>query len=297
MRHDAIVIGGSYAGLSAATYIARARRSVCVIDTGLPRNRYATHTHGTFSRDGSAPAEVIAAARSQVAAYPTARFVTQAATAAERRDDGFAVTLSDGEVIESARLVLAFGIADELPPLPGIAERWGRSVLHCPYCHGFEFGGQRLGVLYAMPLSAHQAALVAEWGPTTLFLNGATPPDDETLADLARRGVAIEAAPVVALHGDAPALTAIELADGRTLPLDALYIGARTRFNSDIAQQLGCAFDDTPFGSVVRTDESKATTVAGVYAAGDITRGAHSATWAASDGVTAGVAVHRSLVF
>ena len=297
MHHDAIVIGGSFAGLSAALYIARARRSVCIIDTGLPRNRFAEHSHGFFANDGSAPSTMLATARSQVAAYPTVTCIHGEATTATKTPDGFSVTLAAGDVVESVRLVLAFGISDELPGIPGLAERWGSSVLHCPYCHGYEFSGQRLGVLHGSPKSIHQAMLVSEWGPTTLYLNGGDEPDDASLAELTKRGVAIEPARVKALHGDGSRLSAIELVDGRLSPADALYVGPRTRLNSEIAQQLGCELDDAQFGPIIRTDADKMTTVPGVYAAGDITRGAHTVTFAAADGVMAGLAVHRSLVF
>src|SRR5688572_14385742 len=121
MRHDAVVIGGSFAGLSAAMYIARARRTVCIVDTGAPRNRFAPESHGFFAQDGSAPGAMIATARSQVAEYPTATFVDGEATNATAEADGFTVTLATGEVIDSARLVLAFGVSDELPAIPGLA--------------------------------------------------------------------------------------------------------------------------------------------------------------------------------
>ena len=297
MRHDAIIIGGSFAGLSAALYIARARRSVCVIDAGLPRNRFAEHSHGLFAHDGSAPRTMLATARSQVAVYPTVTFIDGQATTATKTSDGFSVTMAAGDVLESVRLVLAFGISDELPGIPGLADRWGNSVLHCPYCHGYEFSGQRLGVLHASPKSFHQAMLISEWGPTTLYLNGGPEPDDASLAELTKRRVAIERASVKALHGDGSRLSSIELADGRLSPADALYVGPPTRFNSEIAEQLGCELDHGQFGPIIRTDAEKMTTVRGVYAAGDITRGAHTVTFAAADGVMAGLAVHRSLIF
>lgn len=297
MRHDAIIIGGSFAGLSAATYIARARRSVCIIDTGAPRNRFAAHSHGFLAQDGSEPGAMLATARSQVAAYPTASFIEGEAISAAVAPDGFSVKLATGEVMESARLVLAFGISDELPAIPGLAERWGKSVLHCPYCHGYEFSGRRLGVLNVSPMSVHQAMLIAEWGPTTLYLNGASEPDDAALAQLQKRGVAIERAPVGALHGEGAELSAIELADGLMSGVDALYLGPRTHLNSEIADQLGCELEEGTFGRIIRTDAQKGTTVPGVYAAGDITRSAHNVTWASADGVMAGMALHRSLVF
>lgn len=297
MHHDAIIIGGSFAGLSAATYIARGRRSVSIVDTGSPRNRFAGQSHGFLTHDGSAPEAMLATARSQVAAYPTVSFISAEAVSAAKTADGFVVRLATGDSLEGSRLVLAFGISDELPAIPGLVERWGRSVLHCPYCHGYEISGQRLGVLHVSPTSVQQAMLIAEWGPTTFYLNGVAEPEPALLAELHRRGVAIEPAPVKALHGDGAGLSAVELADGRTSEVDALYLGPRTRLNSGIAQELGCELVDGKFGPFLKTDDVRMTTVPGAYAAGDIVREAHNVTWASADGVTAGSAVHRSLVF
>lgn len=297
MRDDAIVIGGSFAGLAAALYLARARRSVTIIDASAPRNRFSAHAHGLLAQDGRPPVEILAAARAQVAAYPSVRLVEGEAVDADGRADGFTVTLRAGARVESRRLVLAFGLRDELPAIPGLRERWGRSVLHCPYCHGYEFGGRRLGVLHTSSHSIQQAQLIAEWGPTTYLLNGAEIPDQSTLAPLHERGIAIEPAAVGALRGPGDALHALEFVDGRTMNLDALYVGPRTHLNSNVATRLGCALDDGPWGPMIRTDASKLTTVPGVYAAGDITRSMHNVTFAAADGVAAGMAAHRSLVF
>lgn len=297
MHHDAVIIGGSFAGLSAATYVARARRTVRIVDAGAPRNRFTEHSHGLFGHDGSTPAAMLANARAQVLSYPSATFSRGEALAATRRDDGFEIALAGGERVTASTVVLAFGISDELPDIPGLAERWGRSVLHCPYCHGFEFSGRQLGVLNMSPRSLHQAMLIAEWGPTTFYLNGEGEPDAAALAELRRRRIAVEHTPVRALHGDGTALSAIELSDGRACAIDALYIGPRTRLNSPIAEQLGCAIEDGTFGAVIRTDDQRLTSVPGVFAAGDITRSMHNVTFACADGVTAGTAVHRSLVF
>jgi thioredoxin reductase len=297
MQHDAIVIGGSFAGLSAATYVARGRRSVAVIDAGAPRNRFAAHSHGFLTRDGSEPHAILAAARDQLEAYAEVSFVSATAVDAHALEGGFDVVLDSGETLEATKLVLAYGITDILPLVPGLAERWGRGVLHCPYCHGYEVAGQRLGVLQTAPHSAHQAMLIAEWGPTTLFLNGATLPDAATQDELARRGVSIEPAIVRALEGENGMPVRLALVDNRQAFVDALFIAAPTRPTSDLAQRLGCAIDEGPLGPIVRTDTDKMTTVPGVYAAGDIARAPHSVTWAASDGVTAGVSLHRSLVF
>ncbi|MBB5193211.1 thioredoxin reductase [Silvimonas terrae] len=297
MDHDVIIIGGSFAGLSAAIYLARARRKVCVLDTGLPRNRFAPQSHGFFAQDGNAPEAMLATARLQVAAYPTVELIQGKAETVTPTNQGFSVTLADGQSLQASKLILAFGLRDELPAIPGLAERWGKSVLHCPYCHGFEFSGQQLGVLAVSPLSVHQAMLIAEWGPTTLFLNGQPVPDAEMQKELTARGVQIETTPVTQLTGAGAQLGALVLADGREVITDALYIGVRSHLNSPIAAQLGCQMEDTWFGQIIKTDEFKMTSVPGVYAAGDIARGMHSATWASADGVTAGTAAHRELVF
>ncbi|HEU0053113.1 MAG TPA: NAD(P)/FAD-dependent oxidoreductase, partial [Longimicrobium sp.] len=176
---DAVVAGGSFAGLAAALQLARARRKVVVVDAGLPRNRFAHASHGFLGQDGRAPADILADARAQLRAYPTAELRTGTATAARAEDGAFVVELASGEVLRSRKLVLATGIVDELPDVPGVRERWGRTVLHCPYCHGFEVGDGRLGVLATGEMSLHQALLLPDWsGDVTLFVNGAFVLDD-----------------------------------------------------------------------------------------------------------------------
>jgi thioredoxin reductase len=299
MQLDAIVIGGSFAGLSSAIQIARACRSVCVVDAGLPRNRFASALHGFFGRDGVNPAAMIREARDRLSAYPFVTFIDGVALAAQADPhDGFRVGLESGQQLSARKLVLAFGVSDILPEMAGLAERWGASVLYCPYCHGYEFRAERPGVLDVGPISPYQASLLADWGPVTFFLNGRNDLDDAARSQLAKRGVAIEPAPIAGLEGDAPGLTGIALADGRSVRASALYLLTETRMNSPIAQQLGCAFDDGPFGPVIQIDAAGMSTVPGVYAAGDIVRASHNnATLASSDGVTAGVSLHQALVF
>ncbi|WP_423381975.1 NAD(P)/FAD-dependent oxidoreductase [Burkholderia sp. LMG 32019] len=297
-HHEVIVIGGSFAGLSAAMQLARARRRVLVIDAGRPRNRFAAHAHGFFGQDGKPPAQIVEEAAAQLAAYPTVQRIEGDVRTAERDADGrFHVTLADGSRASADRLILATGIRDELPALPGLAERWGVSVLHCPYCHGYEVSGQRLGVLATHPLSVHQGILIPDWGPTTWFTQGVVEANQEEAALLDARGVRIERSPVVEILGDAPRIEALRLADGQVVPIDALFVGARTVMASDLAQQLGCAFNDGPLGAVVRVDAGKETSVAGVFVAGDASTPMTNATFASASGVMAGVAAHRSLIF
>jgi thioredoxin reductase len=296
MMYDAIIVGGSYAGLSAAMQLARAGRAVCVIDSGSPRNRFASASHGFFGQDGAAPRAMILQGREKLAAYPTVHFVDDRAAEAVPTGDGFSIRLESGASRDAAKLVLAFGVIDDLPGIPGLAAKWGQSVLHCPYCHGYEFRGQRLGVLNVMEKSVHQALMIPDWGPTTFFLNGGAMPDPETVEKLRRRAVTIEPAPIAALEGD-HALTGARLEDGRVVELDALYTASRTRMASGIAEQLGCAFDAGMLGPVIRVDGMQMTTVPGVYAAGDIARQMHNATFASADGVMAGTAAHQALIF
>lgn len=296
MPIDVVIIGGAFAGLAAATYLGRARRDVLVLDKGEPRNRFAEASHGFLGFDGSNPLAILARAREQLAAYPTITLRQAEATGAEARPDGFSISLASGERLAARKVILAFGLRDSLDPIPGLAERWGKSVLHCPYCHGFEFADRRLGVLWRTPMSVHQATIVAEWGPTTLFLNGAAL-DPDSAAALAARGVAVEPAKVKALVGEGTALSAIALEDGRQSPLEALYVAPYSTLSSPLAAELGAAIDDGPLGPIIRTDADKQTTVPGLYAAGDIARAPHSVSWAVADGVTAGTSVHRALVF
>jgi thioredoxin reductase len=239
---------------------------------------------------------MISQAREKVLAYPTVAMIEGETTAARQDGDGFMVELASGESIAAAKIVLAHGVEDVLPDIPGVAERWGRSVVHCPYCHGYEFGGRRLGVLNLSPVSIHQALLIPDWGPTTFFLNGADELANEEREKLNRRGVAVEPASVVELVGDAPELTGARLADGRVVAVDALFISPSRRL-SPLAGQLGCELEASAVGPVIRIDALKQTTVPGVYAAGDATTIAGNATLASADGVMAGASVHRSLIF
>jgi thioredoxin reductase len=294
MLHDAIIIGGSYAGLSAALQLARARRSIVVLDAGQRRNRFADSSHGFLGQDGRAPAAIVADARSQLLAYPTVQWVDGFARAATRERHGFSVRADDAQSIEAKRLVLALGVTDELPDITGLAERWGKSVFHCPYCHGYELDRGEIGVLAVSPQSMHHALMLPDWGPTTFFLNGIFEPDREQLSELQRRGVKIERERIARLSGED---ANIELEDGRVIPLKGLFTATRTRPSSGVAEQLGCAMEDGPMGPFIKTDDFKQTTVTGVFACGDSARAMGSVALAVADGAMTGTSVHRSLIF
>ena len=209
--YDVVIVGGGAAGLSAALVLGRARRSVAVVDAGTPRNAPAAHMQGFLSRDGMSPSEFLAAGRAEIARYGV-EFI---AGIVRRIEPGFVVHLDGGASLEARRILVTTGVGDQLPDIPGVHERWGRDLLHCPYCHGYELRDRRLGVLSVSPASVQQAMLVADWGPTTFFLNGGPEPDGTALAALRRRGVALEPGTVRALHGEADGLSAVELAHGR----------------------------------------------------------------------------------
>lgn len=291
MQVDAVVVGGSFAGLSAALQLARARRQVAIIDSGLRRNRFADVSHGFLGQDGRAPGDLVADAKAQLLAYPTVHWLSAVAGSATRTPSGFEVSTGD-QVLVTRRLVLATGVVDELPALPGLAERWGRSVFHCPYCHGFELEMGPIGVLGSGPMSLHQAMLLPDWGPVTLIVNQAFEPDDSQSQLLRGRGVSIETVPVAAIEDHAT----VRLVDGRRLTFAGLFTLTRTRLSSPIAQQLGCDVDQGPSGPYIRRSEFMETTVAGVFACGDTSRPFGNVATAVADGAIAGAFAHRSLI-
>ncbi len=289
--YDAIIVGGSYAGLAAALQLARARRKILVIDGGQRRNRFATEAHGFLGRDGYEPGAIVAEARQQLLSYPTVEWRDARVVSAAGQADAFHLTDDKGAAAQGRRLLLALGVTDELPAIPGLAERWGRHVFHCPYCHGYEIVGP-VGVLATHDNSIHQALMLPDWAPTTFLLNGRTLSSEE-LDKLAGRGVAIEPAPIAGLVGDAD----VQMADGRVLQFGGLFTASRLRPSSDIAAQLGCAHEEAATGPVLQTDHLKQTSIPGVFAAGDVARHSGNVALAVGDGTFAGAAVHRSLMF
>lgn len=290
---DVIVIGGSYAGLSAGLQLARARQRLLVIDAGIRRNRFAASSHGFLGQDGIAPDAIAAEGRAQLLAYPSVEWFEGTATHAEQAENGFVVRCAAGQRFRARRLVLAIGVIDELPEVEGLAERWGRSVFHCPYCHGYELDRGRIGVLATGPLSLHQALMLPDWGEVTLFTNTAFEPDEAQRADLAAKRVAVEPVRIARIVDTAT----VELVDGRRVAMDGLFTASRIRAASPIAEQLGCEFEEGTLRPFIRTDVNKATSIRGVFACGDVARMAGNVALAVGDGAQAGAAAHQSLVF
>jgi len=296
MQYDVIIVGGSYAGLSAALALGRARKQTLIVDAGQRRNRFAHEAPGFLGQDGRAPGAIVAVGRAEVAAYPTVSFLDGTAITAAPHENGFAITTADGATHTAARLVLATGVVDELPDFPGLREGWGNGVYHCPYCHGYEVAGRRLGVLAFTPMATHQANLIPEWGPTTFLTNDVVTLTAPERAALAARGVTIEDGAVAAIVHEDGALAGVRLTDGRTIALDALFIGVPWHLTSPLAEQLGCALDDTMLGPIIRVEAMGQTTVPGVYAAGDAAVMMKSLSGAVASGYAVGAMVHQSLI-
>ncbi|WEX07957.1 NAD(P)/FAD-dependent oxidoreductase [Chelativorans sp. AA-79] len=290
---DVIVVGGSYGGLAAALQLGRARRRVLVIDEGQRRNRFAESSHGLLGNDGGSAGEIVARGRAEVMAYPSVEWKQGRAERAGKTDTGFLVGTADGETYEARRLILAGGVVDDLPQVPGLSERWGKSVFHCPYCDGYELDGGRIGVLASSPATMHHALLLPEWGKTTFFLNGVFAPSEEEQAQLLRRDVAIETGLIEKISGAAD----VVLRDGRVFSLAGLFTATITHLSNTLAEQLGCELDQGSVGTFIKTDSIKETSVPGVFACGDAGRPAGSVALAVGDGTLAGIGAHRSLVF
>ncbi|KKB77865.1 hypothetical protein VW35_14565 [Devosia soli] len=293
---DVVIIGGSFAGLSAALQLGRARRKVTVLDTGSPRNRFASHAHGILGHDGKPPAEILAEGRAQLEIYRSVEFRTAAAQTIGGEKDDFIIALADGGLIRTRRIILTHGITDIMPDMPGFAACWGKSVLHCPYCHGFEVADRRLGVLYFAPISAHVAAMLTDWtGDLTVFADG-LPIEPDFRAWMVRKGVKLVEPKVAGVVQQNGQLSAIALADGQEIGLDALFAGPRQRPSADFHIQLALQMDPTPIGEVIHVNEMFETSVPGIYAAGDVGSMRQNVPNAMAGGNLASVACHNSLL-
>ncbi|GLU47515.1 thioredoxin reductase [Nocardiopsis ansamitocini] len=300
-HYEVVVIGGGAAGLSGALTLARARRSVLVIDEGRPRNAPAAQVHGYLTRDGLPPAQLLSAGRAEVTGYGGA-IMTGTVVGAERlATGGFRLVVDGGGVIVADRLLVTTGLVDELPQVPGLAERWGNEVLHCPYCHGWEVRDQAIGILATGPLSVHQALMWRQWSQdVTLFLHTAPEPGDEEYEQLAARGIAVVTGEVIGLAVDGDRLTGVTLAGGKELPCQALVVAPRFTARADVLTGLGLETTEQEMGkqvigSFIVTDPSGATRTPGVWAAGNVTSLTDQVVAAAGAGVRAAAAINADL--
>ncbi|SFB79475.1 NAD(P)/FAD-dependent oxidoreductase [Streptomyces aidingensis] len=312
-RYDVAVIGAGAAGLSGALILGRARRSVLVVDDGQPRNAPAEGVHGYLGHEGTPPAELLATGREEVRRYGV-EFLTGTVTEAVRdgKDGtngedaggagGFTLRLAGRRTVRARRLLVTTGLTDELPEVPGLAGLWGRDVLHCPYCHGWEVRDRPIGVLATGPLAVHQALMWRQWSPhLTLFLHTGPEPDEQQRERLAARGIEVVAGEVTALETDpAGRLAGVRTAGGTVVPCRALAVATGLTARAGFLASLGLALKAQEvagmvIGSRVPADPTGLTAVPGVWVAGNVTQVTEQVIGSAAAGVRAGAAINADL--
>ncbi|UIN31921.1 NAD(P)/FAD-dependent oxidoreductase [Microbacterium binotii] len=267
---DVLVVGAGPAGLSAALMLVRARRAVTVVDAGSGRNRFAEHMHGVLGHEGLAPGELRARGRAEVEGYG-GRFVDGSVSHLDADQDGVTVTLTDGATHRARAVIVATGLSDELPDVPGLAERWGRTVLHCPYCHGWEVRDQTIGVLTTSPLGAHQAQLLTQWSDdVVVFTAGLGEIDPELRHRLLARGVRLVSSPVVDVRGDGDRIDAVRTADGREVAVSAIFTAGRPVPHDGFLDGLDLVRTEGPLGAMIQVDRLGRTSHPRIWAAGNV---------------------------
>lgn len=293
---DAIIIGGGAAGLSAALQLGRSRRTVTVVDAGQPRNAPSPHAHGFLTRDGVAPLELTRLGRADLEPYDV-RVLDGTVVSAGKVDGVFHVALADGTTIEAPRLLVTTGVVDELPAIPGLAERWGQDLVHCPYCHGWEIRDQAIGVIGSSTMAVHQALLFRQWSPNiTLFLNSAPEPAAAERRQMAARGVRLVEGAVARIHSTDGAVSGVELADGSLHRVEALTAQSRVVARAGFLTTLGLAPEAGEFGELLQVDGNGLTAIPGVWAAGNVTDMRATVLAAAYAGAMAGVAINMDMI-
>ncbi|WP_374066505.1 NAD(P)/FAD-dependent oxidoreductase [Actinokineospora auranticolor] len=292
---EVVVVGGGAAGLSGALMLARARRSVVVVDAGEPRNAPASGVHGLLGFDGIAPGELLARGRAEVRRYGglLERGLVESAV---RDADGFAVGLADGRVLRARRLLVTTGLVDELPDIPGLRARWGRDVVHCPYCHGWEIRDQAVGVLATGPMSAHQALLFSQWSGDVRYFTRDQALTDEQARQLAVRGVQVVEGEVAGLEVVGDRLTGVRLADGTVVARDAVAVASRMVARAGFLAGLGLRATEHPMGERVAADQVGRTAVPGVWVAGNVTDPSAQVGAAAAAGALAAAHLNADLI-
>jgi len=290
---DVIIIGGSYAGLSAAMSLGRSARRTIVIDNGTPCNRQTPHSHNFLTQDGKTPAEIAAAARKQVEAYPTVKFLNDLAVKGRRTAAGFGISTASGRILEGKKLVLATGIEDIIPDIKGFQECWGISVIHCPYCHGYEFRGQKTAIMTSGARAMHLASLVRNLTRDLTILTSDAPGfSSEDLEKLTRNGVRVIPDQVTEILHHNGHLRQLVFADGARVAFDAVYAGLSFRYHTDIHASLGCALNEQGY---IQVDSMHRTTAPGVFACGDSTSPLRSVANAVATGNFTGAVVNSEL--
>ncbi len=290
--HQALVVGGGAAGLSAALVLGRARVDTLLVDAGEPSNLAAPAIGGLLGQHHTSPGSLYSAGREQLAELPSVTVVDDAVTDLEA---GFTATLAGGGSVDADRVVLATGMHYQRPDLPGVERFWGGAVFHCPYCHGWEHRDGRLAVLGGQGV-AHRAPLLRQWSDDVVVLADDLTAEDCDALDAA--GIPVDERPVAALEGEGTRLSAVRFADGSELERDGVLVVAPLRPRDDLGPRLGCEATDTPIATgLLVTDNLQQTTVPGVFAAGDVSAMMQQVALAIAQGSMAAAATHRSLVF
>ncbi|MDQ0735858.1 NAD(P)/FAD-dependent oxidoreductase [Arthrobacter agilis] len=297
-RYDVVVIGGGAAGLSAAVTLGRALRSVIVVDDGRPRNAPARGVHGFLTREGMSPRALLDAGRTEAESFG-ATLVDAGAVAVRHTGEGFTVDLADGRSVSGRRLLVATGLTDGLPAIPGLREQWGAGVVHCPYCHGYEIRGRSIGVLGTGPLSVHQALLFRQWSDDiTFFLNDTVLPSDDDWDRLAARSIRVVDGAVVSVDAADGVLTGVTVEGGTVFPLQALAVGTRMEARSTLLEPLGLVAQEHPtgMGHSLAGGPMGSTSVPGLFVAGNVSNLSAQVIVAAAEGTMAGAAINADLV-
>lgn len=295
MEFEVIIVGGSYAGIQAGMTLGRALRHVLIIDSGKPCNAQTPHSHNFLTRDGETPAAITRVALEQLKTYNTVQLLHGNAVHAEKTASGFTITTETGELFTAKKLIITTGIKDLIPEIPGVAACWGISVIHCPYCHGYEVAHQPTGILGNGEGGFDTVKLIQHWTKDlTLFTNGPSTLTTEMTALLKRRNIRIIETPLKAIFHEQGHLSAVQLADATRVPLQAVY--ARLPFiqHSELPAQLGCEFTATGH---IKVSEVGKTSVEGVYAAGDNTSMMRGVANAVAAGLAAAAAVNREMIW
>ncbi|TXT39225.1 MAG: FAD-dependent pyridine nucleotide-disulfide oxidoreductase [Comamonadaceae bacterium] len=294
---DVIIIGGSFAGLAAALQLGRARRKVTVLDTGLPRNRFGHHSHGVLGHDHKPPQDILAAARQQLARYPAIKLVNARADSISGVIDDFSVLTGAGETLKARRIILSYGVADQIPHVPGFAESWGTSIVPCPYCDGFEVADQHWGVVWFGPQSHQSVRLFRDWtDKLTVFADGHDiAPDIQ--ADLAHRNIPVVDGRIVEIAHHKGHISTVNLDTHRHIAVDILFAQPRNKPSASLHESLGLATVETPVGIALKVDERRQTSMPGIYAAGDLaTPFLPSVTQSSWQGAMAGIFAQHSML-
>lgn len=292
-RYETIIIGGSFAGLQAGMTLGRSLRRVLIIDSGLPCNRQTPHSHNFITHDGKKPAQLAAEARQQVLQYDTVEWLNGLAVQASAFPDGFMVTVQSGEVFTADRLLFATGVKDHLFPLPGFAACWGISVIHCPYCHGYENRHKPTGILANGDMALHYAALIRQLtGDITIYTNGPSTLSAEHTQLIQQKNIAIVTKQLKELIHHNGQLQSLVFTNGSSIELTTLYARPPFEQHCHLPQQLGCALTET---GLLQTDNLFQTTVSGVYAAGDCMSPLRAVANAVAAGLSAGAFINRDL--